>query len=144
MIRSNIRERNILFLCDDNACLSFIAEAIAQRLSPPSTLVFSAGLEPSKINSQTKEVLSEIGVNVSTENGKGLDRIPTHDIDLIINLGKQTEALPGFSAKAKWRTWKISDPRRDPGATLDTFRRLRDEINVRVAGLFLDYWRNPA
>ncbi len=33
-MRREIRDRNILFLCDDNACLSQITEATAKHLAP--------------------------------------------------------------------------------------------------------------
>jgi protein-tyrosine-phosphatase len=48
MRRTSI-ERNILFLCEDNACLSQIAEASAKHLAPPRTRIFSAGVKPSTI-----------------------------------------------------------------------------------------------
>ncbi len=41
-------------------------------------------------------------------------------------------------------TWDISDPCREPRADLEAFRRARDEINGKIGGLFLDYWRNLA
>ena len=43
-MRRNRLEKNILFLAEDNACLSLMAEAMAKHMSPPKTRVFSAGL----------------------------------------------------------------------------------------------------
>jgi protein-tyrosine-phosphatase len=43
MRRENL-ERNILFLCEDNACFSQMAEAAAKHLAPPKTKIFSAGV----------------------------------------------------------------------------------------------------
>jgi arsenate reductase len=142
MVRSNIRDRNILFLCRDNGCLSFIAEAIAKKLLPPRTRVFSAGLEQDKIDPKALYVLREIGINVLTQEGKGRDVIPAQDIDLIVAFGEPGEAQPAVSPRARRATWDISDPCREPGADLNAFRHVRDEINHRVGGLFLDYWRN--
>ena len=142
MVRSNIRDRKILFFCRDNSCLSLIAEAIAKRLLPPKTQVFSAGLKQDKVDPKALEVLREIGINVPTQEAKELDVIPTHDIDLIVALGEPGEAKPILSPRAKWSTWDISDPCEDPRADLKAFRHARDEINNRIGGLFLDYWRN--
>jgi arsenate reductase (thioredoxin) len=142
MVRSKIRDRKILFLSRDNSCLSLIAETIAKRLLPPRTQVFSAGLKQAKVNPKALEVLREIGINVPIQEAKGLDVIPTHDIDLIVALGEPGEARPTISSRAKWSTWDISDPCREPGADLQAFRHARDEINNRIGGLFLDYWRN--
>jgi len=143
-MRCNIRDRNILLLCRNNDCLSFIAEAIAKQLLPPKTPVFSAGLKGGKIDAKAAQVLREIGINVSTQKAKRLDVIPTHDIDLIVMLGESGEAEPNVSRHAKRRTWDISDPCREPRADLDAFRHARDEINNKIGGLFLDYWCNLA
>jgi protein-tyrosine-phosphatase len=44
-MRRTIRDRNILFLDDDNACLSQMAEAVAKHLHPPKDRIFSAGVD---------------------------------------------------------------------------------------------------
>jgi len=144
MVRSNIRDRNILFLSRDNGSLSLIAEAIAKKLLPPKTHVFGACLKQDKIDPMAVQVLREIGINVSTIEVKGLDVVPTQDIDLIVRLGEPCEAQPTVSPRAKYETWEISDPCQEARAGLDAFRQARDEINNKIGGLFLDYWRNLA
>jgi arsenate reductase (thioredoxin) len=143
-MRSNSRDRNILFLSQDNDCLSFIAEAIAKQLLPPRTQVFSAGLKGGKIDPKAVRVLQEIGIDVSTQEAKGLNVIPTQDIDLIVMLGGPHATRPAVSPRAKCKTWDISDPCQEPRADLDAFRHARDEINGKIGGLFLDDWRNLA
>lgn len=144
MMRYNIRDRNILFLSRDNDCLSFIAEAIAKQLLPPKTQVFSAGLKGGRIDPKAVQVLREIGINVTGQEAKRLDVIPTQDIDLIVMLGEADGTQPTVSSRAKYTTWDVSDPCREPTPDLDAFRHARDEINNNVGGLFLDYWRNLA
>jgi arsenate reductase len=145
MVHSNIRDRNIVFWSRDNGCLSLIAEAIAKKLLPPRTQVFSAGLKQDKIDPKALQVLREIGISVSTPEPKGADAIPARDIDLVVMLGKPTEGQQTVSPRATRRTtWEIADPCREPEADLEAFRHVRDEINNRIGGLFLDYWRNLA
>jgi protein-tyrosine-phosphatase len=144
MVRSNIRDRNILFSGQDNGCLSFIAEAVAKKLLPPKTQVFSTGPKEDKIDPKALQVLREIGIKVAAQEARGLDVMPTHDIDLIIILGEPGEAQATVSPRAKVTTWDIPDPCRQPTADLQAFRRARDEINNKIGGLFLDYWRNLA
>jgi protein-tyrosine-phosphatase len=60
-MRSKITGRNILFLSQDNDCLSFMAETIAKRLLPPKTQVFSAGLNGGQIEPKAVQALREIG-----------------------------------------------------------------------------------
>jgi arsenate reductase len=144
MVRSNIRDRNILFVCRDNAGLSLIAEAIAKEHLPPQTQVFSAGLKPSKVDPTAIQVLREIGIDVSTREAKGLDAVPIHNIDLVIMLGEPADPHPVLPAHANLSIWNIADPRGNAAANLQTFRDVRDEIDDRLVGLFLDYWRNLA
>jgi protein-tyrosine-phosphatase len=89
-------------------------------------------------------VLREIGINVSSQESKEQDVVPARDVDLIIALGDVGKVRPTVSPRGKWKTWDISDPCREPGADLNAFRHARDEINNRIDGLFLDYWRNLA
>ena len=144
MTRTQIRDRNILFVCRDNGCLSFLAESMAQRLLPPKTQVFSGGLKQDKIDPKALQVLREIGIDISSQQVKGKDIAPKHDIDLIVVLGNPGEVLPTVAPSARHTTWNISDPCREPGADLNAFRHARDEISARIGALFLDHWRNLA
>jgi protein-tyrosine-phosphatase len=63
-------KKKILFFCQDNACLSVMAEAIARRLGPPKVQVFSAGLIPGPADKNTVDALAERGINESSS-GKG-------------------------------------------------------------------------
>src|SRR5262245_46892899 len=70
MARSKIRDRKILFLSQENDCMSFMAEEIAKKLLPPKTQVFSAGLKEGKIDPKAVRVLQEIGIDVSIQEPK--------------------------------------------------------------------------
>ena len=146
MVRRTIRERNILFLCQDNAASSQMAEAIAKHLAPPKTRIFSAGIAPGKIPPQVSLVLEEVGVKLSGQKPKSLRDVPTDEIDLVITLSPEMkEKCPSLSAKARQIHWAIPDAKGTSGgeaAMNAVYRYLRDEIDKRVAALFLDYWRN--
>jgi protein-tyrosine-phosphatase len=133
--------RKVLFLCQDNACLSPIAEALAMRLCSSQVQIFSAGIVPGSADKETAEVLAEGGINVPRQ-GKGVGTISHDDIDLIIVLGSLDGPIPSFSSKTKWEYWSVSDPRKEAGiAKLESIRRVVDDLRQRVAGLFLDYRR---
>jgi arsenate reductase len=139
MRRRNI-ERNILFLCDDNACLSQMAEATARHLAPPRTRVFSAGVRPSEIPAPVIQAMQELGISMSGQRSKSISDVPMQDIDLVVSFGdadKRCERLPG---KAKIARWPITGVTADPD--LPAIRARRDEIDKRVFALFLDHWRN--
>jgi arsenate reductase len=145
MPRRAIRERNILFLCMDNSCSSQIAEAVARRLAPPKTRVFSAGITPGEIHPTVGPVMQEVGVDISGQSPKNLASIPISEIDLVITLGIAKERCPSLPERIKVDHWPVPDMRRVLGgeaAMRAVLRHLRDEIDKKVAALFLDHWRN--
>jgi arsenate reductase len=147
MTRRAIRERNILFLCMDNSYASPIAEAIANCLAPPGTKVFGAGLFPCQIHPAADRVMREVGIDISSHRPKGLDAVPMKEIHLVVALGLAKEQLPPLPAKVRVEYWPIPNTQQVSGgeaAIRAVFRYVRDEIDRKVAALFLDYWRNVA
>ena len=146
MQRRNV-QRNVLFLCEDNSCLSQIAEAAARHLAPPRTRVFSAGVKPKAIPLPVVQAMQELGISMSGQKSKSLADVPIQDIDLVVSFGdahKQCANLPG---RVRIERWPISPAAHasDEGegvSTLPAIRDRRDEIDRRVFALFLDHWRN--
>jgi arsenate reductase (thioredoxin) len=144
-MRREIRERNVLFLDQDNACLSQMAEAVAKHLGPPKVRVFSAGVTPASIPVPVRKVMQELGISMSAQNPKGIDQVPLQEIDLVVSFAGAHKKCPTLPSKAKVKHWAM------PGSTatetgdfaaISTLRQERDEINKRVFALFMDYWRN--
>ena len=138
-------EKSILFLDEDNACLSVMAESMAKHRSLPKIRIFSAGIRPGQIPPEVRRVLQEIGVEQSASTTKSMDQIPANDIDLVVSFGDAHEQCGSLPSKAKVEKWSIPNPMRAPGessAVLSAYRHGRDEIDKRVAALFLDHWRH--
>jgi arsenate reductase len=138
-------EKSILFLDEDNACLSLMAESMAKHVSPPRIRIFSAGVRPGQIPPEVSRVLQEIGVEQSASTTKSVDQIPTNDIDLVVSFGNAHEQCRSLPSKAKVAKWSVPNPMRTPGessAVLSAYRSGRDEIDKRIAALFLDHWRH--
>lgn len=146
-MKRKIFERNILFLCEDNACRSQMAEAMARYLKPPSTRVYSAGLRPSAIPPAVYEVMAEFGILLSEQRPKALDAVPLDSIDLVISFGDVAQDCGRVRPTTKVEHWSVPDPYARPEngrGLLTNFRRCRDAIDMYVAALFLDHWRNVA
>jgi protein-tyrosine-phosphatase len=145
-MRRTIRERNILFLCEDNARLSQMAEAMARHLSPPKIRIFSAGVRPTTIPAQVHRVMEEVGISLGGQSTKTVSQVPLSDIDLVVSFGDAGKKCGPLPPKAKLETWPLPRPPRSAPSTstLAEFREERDEIDKRVSALFLDYWRNVA
>lgn len=137
--------RNILFLCEDNACLSQIAEAAAKHLAPPRTRVFSAGVKPSTIPPHVVQAMQELGISMNGQKSKGLADVPIQDIDLVVSFGDAHRRCENLPRRAKVETWPVPSELefdKTSAASLSAIREERDEIDKRVFALFLDHWRN--
>ena len=136
-------ERNILFLCEDNARFSQIAEATAKHLAPPRTRIFSAGVKPSSIPLRVVQTMQELGISMSGQTSKGLSDVPIQDIDLVVSFGDahKNANLPG---RTKIENWPLPGASSSDPESAAELRQERDEIDKRVFALFLDHWRNSA
>jgi protein-tyrosine-phosphatase len=146
-MRRVIHERNVLFLCEDNACLSQMAEATAKHLAPPKTTIFSAGVKPSTIPAHVIQAMKELGINMTGQRSKGLADVPMQDIDLVVSFGdahKKCSNLPGRVKIESWPAPEEFNSENQSTPELSTIRDERDEIDKRVFALFLDHWRNIA
>lgn len=146
-MRRAINDRNVLFLCQDNALLSQMAEAAAKHLAPPKTRIFSAGVKPGRIPPAVIEAMSEIGIPVAGQKSKSLDEVPINEIDLIVSFGDAHKQCANLLGRAKIESWPIPDQlKSDPSESenANTLREERNDIQKRVFALFMDYWRNVA
>lgn len=146
-MRRTISERNILFLCEDNAGLSQMAEAFAKHLSPPKTRILSAGMKPGAIPLHVVQAMQELGVSMRGQNSKTLSAVPIDEIDLVVSFNGAHRHCANLLGRAKIDDWTIPDARSygaDPAPSLTSIREHRDEIETRVFALFLDHWRNVA
>ena len=144
MRRESIK-RNILFLCEDNGCLSQIAEASAKHLAPPRTRIFSAGIKPGIIPQHVVQAMQELGISMGGQRSKGLADVPMNEIDLVVSFDEAHKMCSNLPGKAPIEDWKMPHSRANSGASeanLTAIREDRDEIDKRVFALFLDHWRN--
>jgi len=138
-------QRNVLFLCQDNTCLSQIAEASAKHLAPPRTRIFSAGIKPGVIPLHVVQAMQELGISMLGQSSKGLADVPIQEIDLVVSFDdahKKCSNLPGRASVENWNVPNHPASGGDEQPTLKAIRENRDEIDKRVFALFLDHWRN--
>ena len=68
----NPNSYNILVLCTGNSCRSQMAEGFIKKILPKAN-VFSAGIETHGVNTKAIEVMSEIGIDISTHTSNQLE-----------------------------------------------------------------------
>ena len=146
-MRRTINERNVLFLCQDNALLSQMAEAAAKHLAPPKTRIFSAGIKPGRIPPAVIAAMREIGILMADQKSKGLEDVPVDEIDLVVSFGDAYKRCGNLPGRAKIENWPVPDDvKSESSEGLDSqkLREERNDIQKRVFALFMDYWRNVA
>jgi protein-tyrosine-phosphatase len=130
----------VLFVCVHNAGRSQMATALLERHAGGRVRVRSAGSEPARsLNPRVVEAMSEIGIDISRESPKPLSDEFVQAADVVITMGCG-DACPIYPGK-RYEDWDVQDP---AGQDLETVRRIRDEIDLRVEMLIEELVPTPA
>jgi arsenate reductase len=124
-----------MFACTKNSCRSQMAEGFARQLGEGKidVDVTSAGLEASRVHPTAIKVMSEIGIDISDQTSKPLSKFEPENYDAVISLCGCGVNLPEeWVVREVFQDWQLDDP---DGQSLETFRRVRDEIKERVEEL---------
>ena len=120
----------ILFVCVENSNRSQMAEGFARHYGADAA---SAGSRPSgRVNSTAIQAMAEKGIDLSKNESKSLQEIPSGEWDWVVTMGCG-DACPFVPAKNR-DDWALPDPRDLP---YEEFKKVRDEIERRVR-LLLD------
>ena len=131
-------KKRILFLCTGNSCRSQMAEGLLRHLAGDRFEIFSAGIKPRAVNPIAAEVMSEMGIDISSQRSKSVNKFLGQQFDYVITVcdnAKQT--CPVFPGKYKKIHWNLEDPARTQGTKeekLITFRKIRDIIKQKIEG----------
>jgi arsenate reductase (thioredoxin) len=126
----------VLFLCTHNSARSQMAEGLLRDLAGDQFEVMSAGTEATRVRPLAVRAMEEIGVDISGQESKTLDRYLDQPFDYVITVcDDANEACPFFPGAQSRLHWSFEDPSRAEGSDeerLEVFRRVRDEIKDRV------------
>jgi len=125
--------KHVMFVCKKNSRRSQMAEGFARTLGKGKIAVASSGLEASQVDPTTIQVMSEVGIDISDQTSKPLSEFNSYDYDAVISLCGCGINLPGeWVVRDVFEDWQLDDPE---GQSIETFRRVRDEVKERVATL---------
>jgi phosphate transport system protein len=135
----------ILFVDKDNACLSQMAEGIADSLKLPRFLFLSAGLAKQPIDPRTVGFLADKGIDISKQSPKILSQIPELEhMNVVVGLAQDAQAaVPRVStSKTVVFEWSINDPRQCTGSEKEilaayesAYQAVRENINELVQAI---------
>ncbi|MCX5902982.1 MAG: arsenate reductase ArsC [Proteobacteria bacterium] len=125
-------KKKILFLCTGNSARSQMAEGLMRYFREDEFEVFSAGVEPKGVHPQAIEAMREIDIDISRQQSKHVDELPTREFDYIITLcDHAAQNCPVFLGKGVRLHQDFSDPAAVQGSyqeELEAFKKVRDEL----------------
>ncbi len=124
----------VLFVCVHNAGRSQMAATLLHHHAGGAVRVTSAGSGPAdRVNPAVRQVMHEIGIDLSHEFPKKLTTGAVQAADVVITMGCG-DACPIFPGK-RYLDWELTDP---AGKTAEQIRPIRDDIDQRVRALLAE------
>jgi arsenate reductase (thioredoxin) len=113
-----------------------MAEGLLRQLGGDRFEVFSAGTEATRVRPLAIQVMAELGIDISGQHSKTLDRYLYEPFDEVITVcDTAAEVCPVFPGAVHRRHWSFEDPSKATGSEaeqLAVYRRVRDEIRSRI------------
>jgi arsenate reductase len=113
-----------------------MAEGLLRHLAGDRFEVMSAGTEATRVRPLAIRAMEEIGVDISGQESKTLDRYLREPFDYVITVcDDANEACPFFPGAQSRLHWSFEDPSKAEGSEeerLKVFRKARDEIRRRI------------
>lgn len=143
MSKDHVQRLKVLFLCTGNSCRSQMAEGWARALKGDEIEAYSAGIEMHGLNPNAVKVMSEAGVDISSQRSKRVDDLDAVDFDYVVTVcGHANETCPMWlKGKATVVHVGFDDPpelAESAGSkkeALGHYRRVRGEIRAFVETL---------
>jgi arsenate reductase len=132
----------VLFLCTHNSARSQMAEGLLRHLAGDRFEAHSAGTEATHVRPLAIRVMDEIGVDISGQESKTLERYLGEPFDYVITVcDDANEACPFFPGTKSRLHWSLPDPSAAKGTEeerLEVFRSVRDALRDRVQAELVD------
>jgi arsenate reductase len=126
----------MLFLCTHNSARSQMAEGLLRHLAGDRFEVYSAGIEATHVRPLAIKAMTELGIDISGQASKTLDRYLGEPFDAVITVCDQAaEACPVFPGAKHRLNWSFPDPSKATGTEeeqLAVYREVRDDIRAHI------------
>jgi len=119
-----------------------MAEGLLRHLAGDRYEVRSGGTEATEVRPLAIRAMAEIGVDISGQQSKSLERYVAEPWDYVITVcDDANEACPVFPGAVSRLHWSVPDPSNATGTEaeqLAVFEQVRDEIGDRI-GAFVQH-----
>ena len=139
----------VLFLCTANSARSQMAEGLLRHYAGDRFEVYSAELEPKRINPYTLRVMDEIGIDLHDQRSKSVSTylgrmVFSYVITVCSNAEANCPIFPGYTIRMHW---PFDDPAAATGSDdekMAQFRVARDRIAARIQDWLVELGISPA
>jgi arsenate reductase len=130
------QQTRVLFLCTHNSARSQMAEGLLRAAAGDRVEALSAGTEATSVRPEAIRVMAELGVDISAQQSKTVERYLGEPIDWLITVCDQArEACPTLPGVANQLHWSVEDPSLVSGSEVErlaAFRAARDDLAQRI------------
>ena len=131
----------VLFLCVHNSARSQMAEGLLRARGADQYEAFSAGSEATEVRPLAIRAMGDVGIDITGQRSKTSAEFTGQEFDYVITVCDDAkEACPYFPGARRRLNWSFEDPAAATGSEderLEVFRRVRDQIAVRIDGELL-------
>jgi arsenate reductase (thioredoxin) len=114
-----------------------MAEGLLRALGGDRFEAYSAGTESTGVRPLAIAAMNELGIDISHQESKTLDRYIDQEFDAVITVCDQAnEACPVFFGAKRRLHWSFPDPSQATGTEaqqLGVYREVRDAISRRIS-----------
>src|SRR5829696_96265 len=131
-----MEKEKVLFLCTHNFARSQMREGMLRHLAGDRFEAMSAGTEATHVRPLAVRVMDEVGIDVSGQGSKTLERYLGQPLDYVITVcDEANEACPFFPGTRQRLHWSLPDPAAAEGTEeerLEVFRLVRDLLRGHI------------
>ena len=134
--------KKILFLCTGNSCRSQMAEGFCKVYQGHHFESYSAGVEAHGLNPYAVKVMSEKGIDISSNVSKLVSDLNNLEFDIVVTVcDNAASSCPDIFRKGRVIHRRFDDPAelakhaKNEQEKLDCFRIVRDQISAWVEQL---------
>lgn len=134
-----MQKPRVLFVCVHNSARSQMAEEYLRKFADDKFEVFSAGLEPGKINPFAAKVLKEDGIDISNKKTNSVFEFYKEGkmFSYVITVCDESnsERCPIFPGRVNRLHWSFEDPASFTGSEqeiLEQTRKVREKIKIKI------------
>jgi arsenate reductase (thioredoxin) len=128
--------KKVLFICTANSARSQMAEGLLKALGSDRWEVRSGGIFSSYVHPLAIRAMEEIGIDISRQTSKSINRFVKKKFDYIITLcDDAAKSCPHFPGTGKRFHWPFEDPAAAIGTVeerLAVFRKVRDKLKIKI------------